>query len=374
MNKPNVMILITASYGGGAERLVLDQMKYYNRKEYTLHVATLRRDNIEEKFKKAGADNYFSLGCNGRFSLRALGKLRRYIKENDIKLVHTHLMESDMYGFLLNIIMPGVKFMSVRHDSGDFRKKIHMKFLNHTFSLADEKIICDSMFVKNFIKRYERIPEKKLRVVYNSVDTKKFKRRSCPGLRKELAGGDKNAFLIGIIGRLEEQKGHKYLFEAIKILKDKGSPVIPKVLVVGNGKLEAMLRDMRRDLGLEENVKFLGFRTDLADIYNAIDVLCLPSEFEGLSLVLLEALASNTLVVCSDIENNMEAVEDGVSGLAFRMGDSRGLADQIENVTTGKVSVEKIRENARKRVLEQFNFEKNLKKIEQVYKEILGKK
>jgi hypothetical protein len=107
--KRNILTLLTSSYGGGAERLVLNQMNLYDRDKFNLHVITFRPGQLEEDFRNAGV-KYCSLNVKQKLSLSALMGLNRYIKKNRIELLHAHLIEPEVYTVPIMLMILGKKW------------------------------------------------------------------------------------------------------------------------------------------------------------------------------------------------------------------------------------------------------------------------
>lgn len=357
-----VLALITASYGGGAERLLLNQIKYYNKEKIELHVITLRKGNLEKEFQKF--KNYKSLNLKSRFSFKGLFEIIHYIKQHNIEIVHSHLFEADAFGFLTKIFIPQIRLISTKHNTNDFRKKLYWGLLNKIISLPTYKVITVSDTVKRFVLKYEFINKNKVVTIYNGIDTQRFRKKNTSKLRKELKL-KKSDFIIGIVGRLHKQKGHKFLFQAVKKIKDQISGL--KLLVIGDGELKKEFKDRVKKLHIEKNVLFLGFRNDIPELYSLMNVFCLPSLYEGLPLVLAEAMSTETLVVCSDIPNNMEIVVNGECGIVTRGGDSDEMTKVFLDIYKNSKKYEIIKRNARIRVIKKFDYKTNLKKIEEVY-------
>ena len=324
MGKIKVLTLIPASYGGGAENLVFDQLKYYNKESIEYKAIALRNENEEEKFRKY--IEYSCLNANKKFELNILIKLNKIIKKNKIQILHTHLMEADVYGFLLKILNPKIKWITTKHNNDEFRKKIFWRILNKIISIKNDKIITVSGAVKNFIIKHEWINPKKIIVLTNGIDTNRFKKISNIGIRKKY-GISKNYFIVGIVGRLNYQKGHIFLLKATKLLKNKIRNL--KILIVGNGELEEVLKLKCKKYNIEKNVIFSGFRKDIENVYNSFDIFCLPSRFEGLPLVLIEAMACERLCICSDIPNNREVIDNNIDGILIKIGNVKKIAETI---------------------------------------------
>ena len=339
-------------------------MRYYNKKKIDLHVMALRTGNLEDEFQKF--KDYRCLNLKSRFSLKGVFEIVRYVRKHKISVLHTHLLEADFYGFLVKLFVPGIRLISTKHNTNDFRKRFYWGVFNKILSLPAYRIIAVSDTVKKFVIKHEFINRKKIITIYNGIDTERFKRQDTKKLRKELniKPGD---FIIGIVGRLHKQKGHIFLFRAVKKIKDKIKGL--KVLVIGKGELEQELKTMVKELGIEKNVLFLGFRDDIPALYSLMDAFCLPSLYEGLPLVLAEAMSAETLVVCSDIPNNKEVVDDKKDGLVTKLGDANEMAAVFLDVYKHPEKYNEIRKNARKKVLAKFDYKTNLKKIEGVYLE-----
>ncbi|MBW2973144.1 glycosyltransferase [Candidatus Woesearchaeota archaeon] len=375
MKKINILLLLTGSSVGGAERIVLNHIRHYDKNRFNLHVAVLRQGNLEEEFKKTAKQNnvvYACLRLKSRISFAGLLKLKRIIKKNNIKLVHSHLIEADMYAFLLKFLCPAVRFVSTRHAKDDFREKIWWGFFNYMLSAVDDKIVCVAHSTKRFIHNFEYIPNRKLITIYAGVDIAKFVSKKNPLFRKKI-GANKNEFLIGIVGRLSKEKGHRHLFRALKILKDERITKF-KLAVIGDGPLAKQLKAMRDMKGLQKEIIFWGFRKDINKIYSNFDLLCVPSDFEGFGLVIIEAMACNTPSLASDIDAIKEIITDKKTGFLFKSGSSDDLADKLRNILRKKIEIKSFSKNAKNLIRKKFNFTINLKKLETVYLQILWKK
>lgn len=140
---------------------------------------------------------------------------------------------------------------------------------------------------------------KKFKVLKNAIDSEKFIADKKVGekVRKELNIAP-DAFVVGHVGRLHAQKNHEFLLKVFKEIKKRKSNAC--LLLVGTGPLEHQIKEQVKTLGLEDTVLFLGNRSDMYRIYQAMDVFILPSLFEGLGIVAIEAQAAGIPVLCSE--------------------------------------------------------------------------
>lgn len=364
--KINVLILVTEAIGGGVERLIYDQMRFYDKKRINLHVITIRKGYLEKEFSETSA-NYMCLDVNRKVSYKVLKKLVCYIRSNHIDIIHTHLYLPDIYGFLAKMIVPRVKLFTTKHNTNQFRKKLFWGILDKILSLPAARIIAVSEAVKKFIAKYEYISPHRISVIYHGIDISRFTKNVNTGNIRNQLRISKNSFVIGIVGRITEQKGHVYLLQAIVELKVKIPGI--KLLVIGTGELLQELSDYCNKLNIKKQVIFLGFRKDVPQLYRIMDVLCLPSIYEGLGLVLVEAMLCNTITVGSKIHGIEEIINDGINGFLVPPRDSEALTKVLYKIY--KLDYNHNMRRRAKQTAYKFDYRKNLKKIEKTYFDVL---
>jgi glycosyltransferase involved in cell wall biosynthesis len=186
--------------------------------------------------------------------------------------------------------------------------------------------------------------------------------------RKDL-GVDSGTCLIGTVGRLTPVKGIPYLLQAARVLLRQGANV--KVLVVGDGSIRLDLMTQTRDLGISENVVFLGHREDTDELVQALDIFVLPSLSEGIPMALLEAMAAARVVVASRVGGIPEIVEDGFEGFLIEPMDVDSLAERCRRLIEFPDVARKMGEQARKRVERDFSATAMADRVASVYNELL---
>lgn len=210
-------------------------------------------------------------------------------------------------------------------DGLPWRRRI---FRRAAYAMADA-VFTNSRELRDYHARQAGIPENRLGVIYNGVDTNRFKPQLSlrHQLRQELRVPADN-LLVGSVGRLVTIKDHVTLLKAASTLANHGLNVT--VLLVGAGPEMANLQNrVAEDGGLSGRVLFTGGSDRIPELLNAMDVFVLPSLGEGMSNTLLEAMASALPVIASRVGGNPELIEDGRTGLLFTAGDSASLAAQI---------------------------------------------
>jgi len=208
-------------------------------------------------------------------------------------------------------------------------------------------------------------PAEKVEVAYNAVDVARVEATAPPGLREQL-GGSETRPLVLTPARLDAQKGHGTLLEAIA--------EVPEAMFVlaGEGPERGALEARAAELGVADRVSFLGRREDVPQLLAACDVFALPSLYEGSSLAVLEAMAAGIAVVSSAIGGTEELIEDGRSGLLVAPGNAAGLAAALRKVLGDPALRQELAARARERVGEGLTREHNANRVSEVYRELLG--
>ena len=185
------------------------------------------------------------------------------------------------------------------------------------------EITCVSRHLETWLRDEVRV-RAPVTQVYNGVDTETFRPADGPSpVRAELGLGE-DAFVAGIVGRLDPIKDHSTLFRAFAPLAARDPAA--RLLVVGDGGERARIEKEAGD-----GVVMLGERADVAEVLRALDVFVLPSHNEGISNTILEAMASGVPVVASRVGGNPELVEDGRQGRLFPAGDVDALASCLQD-------------------------------------------
>ncbi len=226
--------------------------------------------------------------------------------------------------------------------------------------LGYDKIISVSEFTKK--KLFEKGADKKnISVIPNGINREEF---SFDCKKEKLP-------VICFIGRLVQTKKADVLINAISILK-KDFPGI-KCKIIGQGKEKQKLERLANSLGLKDNVEFLGFVKDSKEVKKILKsstIFCLPSVAEGFGIVILEAMASGTPYVCSDIEVLREITENGKGGLIFRKNDSNDLAKKMATLLSDRKNYgNKVKEG--KELVKKYLWKNLSLVVENLYKEAI---
>ena len=209
------------------------------------------------------------------------------------------------------------------------------------------------------------VPGQKIRVIHNGIP---FARFDCPPdltLRAELSQGTTRPIVL-TVARLDQQKGHTYLFEAIRQVRE------ATFVLAGSGPEKDALVAQACELGIQDHVKFLGDRKDIPQLLASCDLFVLPSIYEGLPLSILEAMAAGKAVVATAVGGIPEIVKDGETGVLVPSGDPVALARAIQSLLSNPIQVRKIGAAGRALVKQEFSSDGMVERINQVYEELLA--
>jgi glycosyltransferase involved in cell wall biosynthesis len=215
------------------------------------------------------------------------------------------------------------------------------------------------------------IARDRVRVVPNGTDLPEEESEWVPARawRDRLGAGPLRPLWV-CPARLEEQKGHDVLLDALAEVRRRGLEWV--VACAGDGSCRAALEQRARALGIEGSVRFLGALDDIGPLLTAADAVVLPSRWEGLPLALLEALARGRPVVASAVGGVPEVVEDGVHGRLVPPGDPVALADALEACHRKPDAALRLGREGARRVREHYTWARVVEGFEAVYDEVLG--
>lgn len=206
-------------------------------------------------------------------------------------------------------------------------------------------------------------PEKMRLIHYGFDMPENYLKKGQPAFRK-------SPFQIMIAGRLVAFKGHRYLIEAMtQLVKVFGQDV--KLLIAGTGDLAQELKEQTRQLGLEDNIDFLGYSNDVGALMANSDVVVVPSISEGFGVVFLEAFSAKTPVVSWDVPAGNELMEHGKTGYLIPPYDVNLLAEQLIEVLNNPEDQEIIVEAAYQRLKAYFNLERMVNETIAFYEDAL---
>jgi len=310
------------------------------------------------------------LDINGRLNFIS------FLRKNRIQIVNTHMFIASI-SFSPLARLAGVPVLietshgveKWRLDKGLIKRNSFI--VDRLSSLLQSSILAVSHACCEDLVNIKGINRKKIVVVQNGRDLSSFSPVS-PGRRLALRtqyGLTERDFVFGVMARLDFQKGHVYLFEAVRHLIARRTDF--KLLVIGDGVLKDELKKKVLESGIHPQVIFTGFQRDLPGYQAILDVHVLPSLFEGLPLGLIEASAMERPVIATSVDGTPEVIIDGKTGILVPPRDPEKLSQAMEYALNNKGEMVEMGKRGRSYVLEHFTLERQINETEALYESLI---
>jgi glycosyltransferase involved in cell wall biosynthesis len=208
-------------------------------------------------------------------------------------------------------------------------------------------------------------------LIENAIDIEQFNRTLSVASAKQSMGWATDKFYIGAVGRLSPEKAFDLLIRAFHKVMQRGAGA--QLVIAGEGPERDKLAQLVRELGLQQHVTLLGYRSDLRTFYQALDLFVLSSVREALPNVLLEAMAMKVPVVATRVAGVPQLVCDGEHGWLVAPNDASALADCIERSLAAPQLRAQFAESARRTIEHRYAFATRMKKVAALYDELLSK-
>jgi len=296
--------------------------------------------------------------------LPRLAALVRHVRRFRPDVVHTYLFSADVFGSLMARLggAPAVVTSRRMDTSQDaWRRTRAYRVAN----LWTDRIVTPSEAARQACLRAERVDPAKVLTVYNGIDLRRID-RAAPATDLPQGRGP----WIGTVGHLNPIKGHRTLIEAMPAIRARHPEA--QLLLIGGGLLRESLGRRVHEVGLGRAVHFLGVRTDVPSVLKRLDLFVQPSDSEGMSNALLEALAAARPVVATRVGGNPEVVRDGVDGLLVPPADPAAMARACGDLLADRARLEAFGREGRRRAEALFTVERMAARMTEVYLGVAG--
>ncbi len=356
-NKPLKILQLgspTAIYG--AERWILALIKHLDPQKITSIVGVIRDDPGQDaqlcrEAEKLGFQTVEFKGY-GKISFSAVKALRQYIRNHEIDILHTHFYKTDIAG-LLAVQGTECKIVSTPHGwstRADYKLMCYELLDRLSFFFMDAVVPLSA----DILSPLKKLPglRKKLHLITNGVDISEVKKTT--DVSTEITNiKTRDQFVIGYIGQLIPRKGLKILLHALQLLNIQNSSWC--LFLVGEGDQRTELEHLAAELGIAEQVHFMGFRPDRLNFLRGFDVFVLPSRLEGIPRCLMESMAAKIPIIASDIPGCNDLIIHNKTGLLFQLDNVELLAKQLREILNSPERLTTLKEAAYKTVTEKYS-------------------
>ena len=303
----------------------------------------------------------------GKFDPRILGDLVRVGKERGARILHVHGYAAADFGRLAARRL-GAALVLHEHFA-DPRMPAYQGLADRLLAPFTDRAIAVSASTRDFLVRERHVPAERVRLIWNGAPLDEFApvARDVAGAARRSLGIAEDALVAGTIGRLSEQKGHRYLIEAAPALL--AARPRAHLLIVGDGDRMEALKAQAAALGVASRITFAGHRDDVRALLGAIDVFGISSTYEGTPLALFEAMAAGKAIVSTAVDGCREVLEDGVTGLLVPPHDDDAFASALQSLVAEPERARALGAAGRARLLERFDARKTTAQLVEIIRD-----
>ena len=361
-----VVQLLATGTNGGAQEHVFNLVSRLDRAFYDVSIVSLSNGSAVRKLSRAG---FAVRVIDDPDDAIATATLAAHLADIRADVIHNHMYRAEVVGTKAAIALgeaghrrPWV--ISTVHSSR-VRSSEDQDALRRLTPRIDHLVAVSKAIERKIAD--EGRHGARVSLIYNGVDLERYSHQEpCCTLREEY-GMEPDAELVGVVGRLELEKGHPTLLEAWPLVLDRVPAAY--LLIVGEGSRLDALHQIARDQGVERHVIFTGRRDDIPAVTAAFDVAVLPSYREAQGLTILEAMAMSRPVVASNVGGIPEMIENGVNGVLVPPHDPPALADAIASLLEDHQRADMIGRAGHDTVHDRFCIQLMVNAVQELYDE-----
>lgn len=370
MRKYTILQTIETGGPGGAETVFLNLVSNLNPRRFRSIALLPHGSWLPARLKERNIPTVI-VESRAWYDPTLLRAMARVIRQERVDLIHSHLPDQNFYGCLAGRLTHRrtiVTYHGAPQASRNYgiAQVLKLWFVRH--SAAAVVVVSD--YLKCWLKD-ARFPINRVERIYNGVNVDRFSGSGSRRLHEEFGWPD-TIKIVGMVANLRHAKGYEHFVRAAREVND----CIPQTRFVAIGEVDEQigrsLSTLIRQLGLEDRFFLLGFRSDVPEILNDLDVFVLSSSSEGLSIATIEAMAASRPVVVTRSGGPEEIVEDGSTGFLVPPADPASLATRISQLILDPELALRLGKNARAAVEHKFSLAGMIKEYESLYERCLA--
>jgi|GEM_PF-1778048 len=379
--KPRVAHVINSFGLGGVPQVAYQLLRSVPQDTYELYLYVLKSYDDNSAARKQLSDYFEQIGVTVRCPDRdekkfyVVSQMMHWLLQDRIDLLHTHSYKPNIYGRLAGLLccQTGLKMIAHYHNYYDnkWAEDDSLIYEKQLASSTDHFFACSDSVANHAVERIGMNKEQ-IEVLLNGIDLERFNTKYDRASIKVELGIPLDYKLIGTVGRICIQKAQDIFLKAAAIIQQS----YPKTLflIAGAPDENGMLADLQKQaeaLGIRDNVRFLGYVSDIPRIYSLLDILLMPSRWEGFGLALVEAMAMGLPIVATDVGGILEVVIPNETALLVPPDNADLLAKAVERLLTNEQLISNLSQAGRNRA-EQFSYRSIGQQAHQCYQRLLS--
>jgi len=367
-----ILHVIDTTGPGGAETVFIDLASRLPKDRFRPIVVIRGKGWVYEELQRRGIEPLIR-DAKGSFNWRFLRDLYRIIRQEHVDLVQSHLLGSNVYCAMAGGLAR-VPVVATFHGSVDIGARERLKSLKFgVINRGARAVIAVTDSLRDDLLERTSLRPDRIRVIYNGIDTARFRLPKSDRLRRQF-GWPESTVVIGSLGNIRRPKGYDILLQAAARLAQESDAYRFVIAGQGKGPLHDELLALRKALGLEEVVQFLGFLDDPAEFLANLDLFLSSSVSEGLPLSAIQAMVAGVPMVATRVGGYVGLVDDRVTGWLVDSGNPDALADDIQSVATDAELRSKLATNARRYAINTFDISVMLGAYRTLYEQLLNER
>ncbi|HVN95538.1 MAG TPA: glycosyltransferase [Syntrophorhabdaceae bacterium] len=358
---------------GGMENGIVNLANHFDRSRFDYMICCFGQPGAMAQRLDAVNTPLYALNYGDGFHFSSVLSLGRFLRKQRIDILHTHGWGSRCFIGLVAAKIARIP-LCINGEHGQLHIEKTGRFLAQRviLPLYDDNLSV-SEDLKYKIRRELRLPRLPVTVITNGVDTEKFHGKYNVDQLRATLKLEANDLAIGVIASLKWQKNQQVVLQAAHRLSSHGKRI--RVIFVGDGPDRQMLAKMAADLSIDRNTVFLGIRSDVPQILSLLDIMILPSvpNSEGLSNVILEAMASGVPVIATNSLGTGDIIQEEITGMLFDPQDPAELARKIALIDGDSDLRQRVVGNAKERILKDYSLNVMVKRYEDYYLDLFNK-
>ena len=349
---------------------------HLDRQRFEVFISSAGEGPLEEEARKLGL-SHLRVPLSKKFNQGAVKEIAGLLRESRVSILHSHGGVAGLFGRLAArraqtpVVVHTLHGIHYLHYRNPLLRRLYI-LLEKRFSRFTDGLVLVSQADFQRAKKYRLAAEDKMFVILNGLDLQAGLSGEEIREKRLALGWPPEESLVGTVARLHRQKGIPTLLEAAPLLL----AAVPdtKVVVVGEGPLGQRLRKKVRRQGLQEKFLFLGERKDAVELLSLFDVFVLPSLWEGLPFVLIEAASLRKPIVATAVDGIAEVVENGKTGLLVPPQNPGALADAIIDLLRDRQKAARLAANAKSIIPSRFPLRRMVEQTQNLYLELWRRK
>lgn len=367
-----VLELVDGGFLGGGQMHILSIANNINKNIFDIVISASPAGEFRKMILRQG-HRFVDINLPKIYSGSSLKHLTKIADKNEIDIIHSHGGVAGLYARMLKKERSSIKIVHTFHGFHYLNSKnIFRKFLSGSIEKYlvkyTDRFICVSDADLKIAAANNLTDPKRTVVVKNGINLQKFSNADKNFNLANRWGLKESDAVIGNISRFDYQKNQRFLIRSLKDIISQNPDV--KLLLAGDGRYLEECKSLAAKFNIADKTIFTGEVNDTENYYPLIDIFIFPSLWEGLSITLIEAMASGRCIVASDIPSNRELITENKNGILFRLSNHSDLADVVTHLLNEKSKREMLSGNAIESSMD-FDEKEMVIKIENIYNKVI---